>query len=138
MNAAHECEVHIEVPFHDLDPLGIVWHGNYARYFEVARCALLEGLGYNYDHMMASGYSWPVIDFGMRYVKPARFKQRLAVRARVVEWEYRLKIEYLIRDAESGARLTKGHSVQVAVELKTGEMQLNSPAVLLQKLGVAA
>ncbi len=136
MNTPQEAEVFIEVPFHDLDPAGIVWHGNYARYFELARCALLEGLGYNYDHMRDSGYFWPVIDFGMRYVKPAHFKQRLAVRARLVEWEYRLKIEYLIRDAATGARLTKGHSVQVAVDLKTGEMQLNSPPVLLQKLGV--
>lgn len=129
-------EIEIEVPFHDLDPIGIVWHGHYVRYLEVARCALLERLGYNYDHMAASGYAWPVIDLQLRYIKGATFKQKLKVRAEIVEWEHRLKIDYLITDAVSGERMTKGYSVQVAVEIKTREMQLQSPAALLEKLGL--
>lgn len=128
--------VEIEIPFHDCDPAGIVWHGNYARYFEVARCALLERLGYNYDHMLDSGYAWPLIDFNARYIKPLRFKQRVRVQARIVEWEYRLKMDFLISDAASGERLTKGSTVQVALDRKTFEMQLMSPAILLEKLGV--
>ena len=127
-----------EIPFHDCDPLGIVWHGHYVRYFELARCALLETIGYNYDHMAESGYSWPVIDLQCRYIQPCRFKQKVVIRAHIVEWEYRLKIQYLIRDASTGARLTKGHSVQVAVDIFRHEMQLNSPAILLERLGVAA
>ena len=133
-----ELEFAHEVPFHDCDPMGIVWHGNYVRYFELARCALLETIGYNYDHMAESGYSWPVIDLQLRYIKPCVFKQKVVIHAKVVEWEYRLKIAYAIRDAVTGARLTKGHSVQVAVDVATQEMQLNSPRVLLQKLGVTA
>jgi acyl-CoA thioester hydrolase len=38
-------EVELEVPFFDLDPMNIVWHGNYVKYLEVARCALLETIG---------------------------------------------------------------------------------------------
>jgi acyl-CoA thioester hydrolase len=136
MNAALEHTVEIEIPFHDCDPANIVWHGNYARYFEVARCALLETLGYNYDHMLSSGYAWPLIDFSALYIKPLRFKQKIRVRARIVEWEYRLKLDYLITDAASGERLSKGSTAQVALELKTKEMCLASPDVLLQKLGV--
>lgn len=138
MNATgRRAEVIVEVPFHDLDPAGIVWHGNYARYFELARCALLETIGYNYDHMMASGYIWPLIDYQARYVQAARFKQRLRVSAWFIEWEHRLKIGYLITDADNGARITKGHSVQAAVDMKTGELLLASPRILLEKLGVA-
>jgi len=48
-------EVRIEVPFHDLDPAGYVWHGNYAKYLELARCALLKTFDYNYDAMVRSG-----------------------------------------------------------------------------------
>lgn len=129
-----EIEIEIEVPFHDLDPIGIVWHGNYVRYIEIARCALLERIGYNYDHMAASGYSWPVIDVQLRYIKGATFKQKLKIRAEIVEWENRLKIDYVIRDAATGERMTKGYSVQVAVDIKTGEMQLQSPRALLDKL----
>ncbi len=128
-------EVQIEVPFHDVDMVGIVWHGHYAKYFEVARCALLETFGYNYMQMMASGYGWPVIDLRLRYVRPAQFGQKIRVRATLKEWENRLRIEYLVSDAASGERLTKGETVQVAVHIATREMCLVSPDVLFERLG---
>ena len=128
-------EVEIEVPFHDVDMVGIVWHGHYAKYFEVARCALLESFDYNYDRMMASGYGWPVIDLRLRYVKPAQFGQKIRVRATLLEWENRLRIEYLVSDDASGERLTKGESIQVAVNMVTREMCMVSPDVLFERLG---
>ena len=134
--SALEAEVLVQVPFYDLDPMNIVWHGNYARYFEVARCALLEKFGYSYPQMEKSGYAWPVIDLHVRYVKPLRFDQRVKVKATILEWEYRLKLRYLITDATTGERLTKGESVQVAVDVKTGEMCLMSPPVLFERLGL--
>lgn len=123
-------EVEIRVPFYDVDSINVVWHGHYVKYLEEARCALLDGLGYGYDAMRASGYVWPVIDLQLRYAQAAQFGQRLLVRAELVEWENRLKINYLIRDAASGQRLTRASSVQVAVCMQTREMQLASPAVL--------
>ena len=130
-------QVQVQVPFHDLDPAGIVWHGHYAKYFELARCALLESFDYNYPQMAASGYSWPVIDLRVRYVRPALFAQQLNVSATVVEWQYRLRIRYSITDAASGERMTQGETIQVAVDLETHQMCLPSPAVLLEKLGLA-
>jgi acyl-CoA thioester hydrolase len=129
--------VAIKVPFHDLDPVGIVWHGNYAKYFEIARCALLESFDYNYDQMALSGFSWPVIDLHLRYVKAARFAETLDVRATLREWEHRLRIDYLVTDAGSGLRVCKGTSIQVAVDMKTGEMCLRSPDIIFQRLGLA-
>jgi acyl-CoA thioester hydrolase len=129
--------VAIKVPFHDLDPVGIVWHGNYAKYFEVARCALLETFNYNYDEMARSGFSWPVIDLHMRYVKAARFAETLNVQASLREWEHRLRIDYLVTDARDGLRVAKGTSIQVAVDLKTQEMCLRSPDIIFQRLGFA-
>ena len=126
----------IKVPFHDLDPVGIVWHGNYAKYFEIARCALLESFGYNYDEMARSGFSWPVIDLHIRYVKAARFAETLNVSANLREWEHRLRIDYLATSAE-GLRVCKGTSIQVAVDMKTQEMCLKSPDILFQRLGLA-
>lgn len=131
----HAC-VQVQVPFHDLDPAGIVWHGNYARYFEVARCALLESFDYNYPQMARSGYNWPVVDLRVRYLRPAVFAQRLDVTATLREWQYRLRIGYRITDTASGARLTEGETVQVAVDLASGKMCLPCPAVLADKLGL--
>lgn len=129
-------EVELLVQFYDLDPLGIVWHGNYAKYFECARCALLDTIGYNYGEMKASGYSWPVIDMHVRYVQPMTFGQTVVVRAEIVEWEHRLKLQYTVRDKASGQRLTKGTTVQVAVDLSTKLMCLQSPPILFERLGV--
>lgn len=130
-------EIALEVSFHDIDPMEVVWHGHYPKYFELARTALMRTLDYDYPDMRASGYAWPVIELNIRYVKPARYGQKIIARAEIVEWENRLKINYLIRDAETGLRLTKGHSVQVALELDNGEMCFVSPPILFEKLGLA-
>jgi acyl-CoA thioester hydrolase len=130
-------EIELTPAFHDLDPMAVVWHGHYLKYFELARCALLQRFGYDYLDMRDSGYVWPIVDLRMKYVRSATFNQKLKVRAQIVEWENRLKIEYIIRDAESGQVLTRAHTIQVAVKLETGEMQFVSPPVLFERLGVA-
>jgi acyl-CoA thioester hydrolase len=55
-------EVMQEVPFHDVDVMEVVWHGYYVKYFELARCALLRRIDYDYPQMRASGYAWPVAE----------------------------------------------------------------------------
>jgi acyl-CoA thioester hydrolase len=130
--------IDIEVPFHDVDSLNIVWHGHYAKYLELARCKLLESFNYCYQAMAESGYSWPVVDMRVKYVRAAHFGQNIRVTATLKEWEYRLKIGYEIFDIASGEKLTKGYSIQVAVDAETGEMCYESPAILAQRLGVRA
>ena len=124
-------DTEVLVPFFDVDSMQVVWHGHYVKYLEMARCALLDHLDHNYLQMQASGYAWPVIDLQLRYIRGAVFGQRLIVRASLVEWENRLKIHYLISDAATGERMTRGSSVQVAVHIASGEMQLASPQVML-------
>lgn len=131
-----EASIDIEIPFHDVDVLEVVWHGHYCKYFEIARCKLLEQIDYNYRQMRDSGYTWPVIDLRLRYIKPARFGQIVSVRASLVEWEHRLKIDYLIVDKATGSRLTKGYSIQIAIDMRKEEMCFESPSVLWDKLGV--
>ena len=130
-------EVDVTVPFHDVDMMAVAWHGHYLRYIELARCALLDRIDYNYPQMEASGYLWPVIDVRMKYIVPLRFGQTVRVRATLVEYQHRLKIDYLLYDPQSGKRTSKGYTVQVAVSKQSGEMCLASPQVLLDKLGVS-
>lgn len=129
--------IELEIPFHDVDVMEIVWHGHYAKYFEVARCKLFDQLDYNYLQMRDSGYAWPVIDLHVRYIQPLLFQQQVTIKVWVAEWENRLRIQYLISDSASGVRLTKGHTDQVAVNIATREMLLASPPILLEKLGIA-
>ena len=127
-------EVAVVAQFYDLDPMKVVWHGNYARYLEQARCALLDKLGYSYVEMEQSGYVWPIVDLRVKYVRPVRYAQRLRVEARLVEYENRLKIAYLCRDAESGQVVTKAHTIQLAVKIDTQELSLESPVIFLTKV----
>ena len=131
-----EAEVVIDVPFHDVDVMGVAWHGHYVKYFEIARCALLDSIDYNYPQMRDSGYAWPVIDLRIRYPRPLRFQQKVRVIARLEEWENRLKVSYLIEDIDSGQRLTRGYTVQVAYDMKNDEMLFVSPNILFEKLGI--
>lgn len=130
-------EIEIKAPFYDLDPMEVVWHGNYARYFEDARCALLDKIGYSYDQMKASGFAWPIIDMHVRYIKPITFGQVVVVKAELIEHEFRLKLSYTITDKLTGMRLSKGHTVQVAIDYKTQEMEFASPPILAEKLQAA-
>lgn len=137
MNALPVAQVHIRVPFFDVDPMNIVWHGHYIKYFELARCELLGKIGYGHREMTESGYGWPVVELNVRYVKPATLGQELRCTATLAEYENRMKIVYEIHCAATGTRLTKGYSVQVPVNIATQELQLVSPRVLFEKLGVS-
>ncbi|MCT4704275.1 acyl-CoA thioesterase [Enterobacteriaceae bacterium H20N1] len=129
-------EVSIKVPFHDVDAMNVVWHGNYFRYFEVAREALLDRFNYGYRAMKESGYVWPVVDTRVKYRDVVTFEQQILVRASVQEYENRLKIGYQIIDAASGKRTTTGYTIQVAVDAATGEMCYVSPTVLFERMGI--
>ncbi|MBN5158931.1 MULTISPECIES: acyl-CoA thioesterase [unclassified Stenotrophomonas] len=131
-------EIALTPAFHDCDPMNVVWHGNYFKYFEIARCALLGRYDYDYPQMLESGYLWPVVDARVKYVRPLLFNQALRVVARIVEWENRLKIEYEILDAESGQVLTRAMTIQVAVDAASKEKLYQCPPVLWERLGVPA
>ncbi|MCL1958419.1 MAG: acyl-CoA thioesterase, partial [Spirochaetes bacterium] len=107
-------ESEIIVEFFHLDPLRIVWHGNYLNYFEVGRRTLLEKIGYSYDEMEKSGYAFPVIDVSVKYLSSLRFRDRAIVKAILMEYENRLLIRYEIRNAQTGQITTKGSSTQMA------------------------
>ena len=127
-------EASVEVPFHDIDLLEVAWHGHYVKYFELGRAALLRRIDYDYPQMRDSGYAWPVVECYLKYVRPARYGQTLRVSATLIEYENRMKINYEIRDAVSGEKLTKGYSVQVAVDMRNGELQFVAPPCLLEKV----
>lgn len=129
-------EIALSPAFHDCDPMQVVWHGNYFKYLELARCALLQRYDYDYPQMQASGFLWPVVDARVKYIRPLLYGQALTVQASIVEWENRLKLDYRIRDAASGQVLTKAYTIQVAVDAASNELQYVCPPVLWERLGV--
>ncbi|CED70912.1 putative thioesterase [Aliivibrio wodanis] len=127
-------EVLITTAFQDADPMGVVYHGNYFRFFEKARHEMLEKIGYSYRDMMASGYVWPIIDTRVKYVKSIPYDHTIRVVATLTEWENRMRVDYVIYDADSGVRMTKAHTMQVAVSIETEEMCFVSPRIFTDKV----
>jgi acyl-CoA thioester hydrolase len=126
--------IELEVQFFDVDSMRVVWHGNYVKYLETARCELLKLFDYNYLQMEESGYIWPIVDIRLKYVASAKLSNLIIIEAHLVEFETRMKINYIVRDKASGQVLTKAHTIQVAVDIVTGDMSFETPQCVLDKL----
>jgi acyl-CoA thioester hydrolase len=129
--------IDVQVPFHDVDLAGVVWHGHYMKYLENARWAVMDRIGFPLDAMLTSGFLWPIVGLQVKYVRAARYGDRLRVRGSLVEWDTRLIINYLLLDAKDDARVGRAQTVQVAVERETGTLQLVSPACLTDRVRAA-
>jgi acyl-CoA thioester hydrolase len=127
-------ETEFIVEFYDVDSMQVVWHGNYIKYFELARRVLLDKIGYGYLKMEESGYAFPVIDVSAKYIGSLKFKDRARVKAILEEYENRLRIKYEIRNVETGKLTTKGISTQMAFDIKMRESCFACPPVLIQKV----
>ena len=127
-------EIAVTAQFGDVDSMRVVWHGTYVRYLELARSALMDRIGYNYPEMNASGYAYPIVDMRLKYIKPIRLLQKVAVAATVVEFENRLKIDYVCRDFERRDVLTKASTIQVALTAASFELCFECPAALTDRI----
>ena len=127
-------EMYIEVPFYDLDPMKVVWHGNYLKYLEVSRCDMLSKIGYTYTDMMNEGVAYPVATMDLKYIKSARFAQELKIVTTLMEHEPALIIKYEIFDAKSNELIFKAKSMQICVDAKTGESLYRAPEKFVEML----
>ena len=129
-------EVQLKVPFHDLDPAQIVWHGNYLKYFDIARFALFKDSGVDlYDHFMGEKYAFPVIKTSTKHIVPLRYGDEFICKATVLEARIKISLDFEIRLAHSGVVCTRGRGDQVAVKMPEMELLLEIPAEISRALG---
>jgi acyl-CoA thioester hydrolase len=115
------------VRFNEVDPLGVLWHGHYASYFEDARVAFGERYGLGYQAMANAGFVAPIKQMRLDYEAPLRFNQACRITA-ALHWSEaaRLNFSYVITD-EAGAVATRGCTVQLFLSLG-GELLYAKPA----------
>lgn len=123
-----------KIYFYDVDAMQVVWHGNYPRFLEIARSALMDKLDYNYSQMVESGYMWPIIDMRLKYVRPIVLNQTIIVEAELIEFENRLVVNYHIYDETTNVVLTKATTIQVAVKIGNTSMELESPKEFIERV----
>lgn len=78
-----ESRTEIRVRYAETDQMGVVYHGNYAAYFEAARGDLVRLCGLSYRDMEAKGIMMPITEMRMKFLRPARYDDLITVVARV-------------------------------------------------------
>lgn len=128
-------EIEIIVPFYDLDPMHVVWHGNYLKYMERARCALLDEYSLSYDDMAKLGYAFPVVTVQAKYIKPAIFGQKIIVKITHIPNENFLIFKYEISDANTHDKIFAAETKQMAVDIQKNESCFQLPEPFLKTFG---
>lgn len=109
--------VELEVRFPEVDAQGVVWHGNYVRYLDLAREALFRQGGLSPRRFLETGYSAPVVECELRYRAPLRLDDRARVELEL-EWEGvpRLDIDYRVVRLADGVVACEARTRQVITD----------------------
>ena len=127
-------ETQIRVRYAETDKMQVVYHGNYAQYFEVARAESIRALGFTYSDMEAMGVIMPIIELHTRYLRSAHYDDLLTVKVILKELpiDHRIEFHHEVYN-ENQKLLTVGRVVLYFINARTKE-KTNMPPALLQKL----
>ena len=129
-------EVKLTVPFFDLDPMQIVWHGNYLNYFEVARAALFEQSGVDlYSYYEQHKLIFPIIRTSTKHIYPLRYHDEIIIKATLEDARVKLVVDFEIRKAADGTICARGRTEQVTVKAPEMETIFRIPDDIRQALG---
>jgi acyl-CoA thioester hydrolase len=121
-------QTEVYVRFNEADPLGIVWHGHYIRYFEDGREAFGKRYGVSYLDFYNKGIAVPVVSVQCDFKKALRYGDSVIVETTYINTAAaKLKFEYRIVDGATKALVAKGSSLQVFVDAKTFDLRLTLP-----------
>ena len=122
----HQTEVIIR--FNEADPLGIVWHGHYIRYFEDGREAFGNMQGLDYLKVYKLGFIIPVVSVQCDFKRSLRYGDKVIVETTFIPSEAaKLKFSFRLFNAITGELVATGSSVQVFLDKKDSVLQLSNP-----------
>lgn len=126
-------DTNFTVEFYDVDSMQIVWHGNYVKFMEIGRCALLDKIGFGYKVMSENNYSFPVVDMKLKFIRPLSFGEKCKIRSSLIEYESCIKIRYEIFN-EKDELANKAESTQMAVNMLTNQSEIGCPKIFIDKV----
>ena len=129
----YQSNVNIRVRYAETDQMGYCYYGNYAMYYEVARVETLREIGFNYKSLEEDGVLLPVIDFSIKYLKPAFYDDQLEIICKIpIIPNVRIKFEYETYN-EKKEMINFGNTTLVFLN-KISKKPVNCPKPLLDKL----
>lgn len=115
----------VRVIYADTDAMGVVYHTNYIKWFEVGRCELLRSIGYPYAKLEEEGILLPVAECSCRYKLPAVYDDMLEITARIAEMKgATVTLEYEIRRQTTGELLVTGTTKHAVTDPKFKPVRL--------------
>ena len=118
----------IQVRFNEADPLGIVWHGHYIRYFEDGREAFGKMHGLSYLDVFKKGFVIPVVEVNCHYKKSLKYGDTNLVETIFIPSESaKMKFNYRIFNKATNQIVATGNSIQVFLDKENQILQLNTP-----------
>ena len=113
-------ETQIRVRYAETDQMGVVYHGNYAQYFETARAESIRKLGFTYKDMEVAGIMMPVVELHTKFLRPAHYDELLTVKVILKELpvHYRIEFQHEVYN-EKNELLTIGRIVLYFMDIKT-------------------
>lgn len=127
-------ETNVRVRYAETDQMNVVYHGNYAQYFEVGRVEAIRQLGLSYKDLETSGIIMPVIEWTAKFVRPAHYDDLLTVRTTLKEMPVNYRIEFLQEVySEKGKLLTTGNVTLYFLKSLNME-KTNMPAEMEERL----
>lgn len=128
-----ETSVEIEVPFHDVDMLGVVWYGHYPKYLDTARTSLLAACGLDAGDLIGRRYLFYVIESRCRHGYPLYYRDRARVTAWVRDYQHRVFIAYEIHNLTRKRRSARAHTILATTDLDN-TLLLETPHEIRQRL----
>ncbi len=125
----HEASIDFEVPFYDVDALGVVWHGHYYKYLELARTQLLRARGLDAGDLVGPRYRFLVIESACRHTSPLRYGDRVRVTAWLRDVEHRIFVAYEVTNLTASRRAARAHTILATTD-KNGKMLLRTPRAI--------
>ena len=121
-------EIEFDIRFSETDAMGVVWHGNYLKFFEDGREAFGKKYGLEYLDIYSKGYFTPIVKSEINHKSPIYYGQRAKIITTLVPCKAaKIIFEYEIFNLSSGTINAAGRTIQVFLTVEQREMELYTP-----------
>ncbi|KQS27730.1 thioesterase family protein [Dyadobacter sp. Leaf189] len=122
-------EIEIDIRFSETDAMGVVWHGNYLKFFEDGREAFGKTYGLEYLTIFNKGYFTPIVKSEIDHKAPVYYGQAIKVVTRYVPVKSaKIQFEYEVINLTTGELCAIGKTMQVFLDKETRTLELITPA----------
>ncbi len=130
----YESTTQVRVRYAETDQMNVVYYGNYAQYFEVGRVESIRQLGYTYKNMEESGVIMPVVEFTIKYLRPATYDDLLTIKTSIHELPVDHRIEFFQEVFNEGDKMLAAGKVVLYFLDSATRKRTHMPEALRSKL----